>query len=249
MQQLWLAFVDNFDPLTKIVHVPTLRPAFEKALRDTSQIPKTFEALMFAIFGAAVMTLKDDECQRRFSETRRSILSRFTKATEAALSRAKFMATTSLVVLQALVIHLFSVRDMYEPRTVYTLTGIAVRIAQGIGLDRDGTVLGYSPFDTEVRRRVWWQLKSHDFRAAELCGLAKFRALEPVSAESTKYPGNINDDDLHPGMMSLDSKPSGLTDASFIAFKFEMTEFAAARIARFRHLGQLSMHVLYLRHY
>lgn len=238
MQQLWLAFVDNFDPLTKIVHVPTLRPAFEKALSDISRIPRAFEALMFAIFGAAVMTLKDGECQSRFNETRRSILSRFTKATEAALSRAKFMATTSLVVLQALVIHLFSVRDIYEPRTVYTLTGIAVRIAQGIGLDRDGTVLGYSPFDTEIRRRVWWQLKSHDFRAAELCGLAKFRSLEPFSAESTKYPGNINDADLHPSMMSLEHKSSGLTDASFVAFKFEMTEFAANRIAKFRHLGK-----------
>lgn len=73
---------------------------------------------MFAMFGAAIMTLKDDECQRRFQESRRSILSRFTTATEAALSRAKFMATTSLIVLQALVIHLFSVRDLYEPRTV-----------------------------------------------------------------------------------------------------------------------------------
>ncbi|KAH7396762.1 hypothetical protein DE146DRAFT_763878 [Phaeosphaeria sp. MPI-PUGE-AT-0046c] len=238
MQQLWLTFVENFDPLTKIVHVPTLRPAFEKALSDTSQIPRNFETLMFAIFGAAVMTLKDNECQRIFNETQRNMLSRFTTATEAALSRAKFMATTSLVVLQALVIHLFSVRDLYEPRTVYTLTGIAVRIAHGIGIDRDGITLGYSAFDTEIRRRVWWQLKSHDFRAAELCGLAKFRTLEPTSAESTKYPSNISDEDLHPSMVSLESKSRGLTDASFVAFKFEMTEFAAARIARFRHLGK-----------
>jgi hypothetical protein len=125
MHHLWEIFVENFDPLTKIVHVPTLRPAFEKAVNNTTAIPRSFEALMFAIFSAAVLTLKkDDECQQKFGQTRQSVLAKYTAATEAALARAKFMATTSLVVLQALVIHLFAVRDKYEPRAVWTLTGI-----------------------------------------------------------------------------------------------------------------------------
>jgi hypothetical protein len=123
MEQLWDVFVENFDPLTKIVHVPTLRPAFEKAVRNITTIPRNFEALMFSIFSAAVLTLKDHDCQQRFSQTRRRMLAEYTTATEAALARAKFMATTSLVVLQALVIHLFAVRDNYEPRAMWTLTG------------------------------------------------------------------------------------------------------------------------------
>jgi hypothetical protein len=237
MHQLWEAYVENFDPLTKIFHVPTLRPAVEKAIGSAKTIPKNFEALMFAIFAAAVLTLKDKDCQEQFGETRRSMLSRYTSATEAALSRAKFMSTTSVVILQALLIHLYSVRDVYEPRTVWTLTGVAVRIAQGIGLDRDGTVLGLSPFDTEIRRRIWWQLKSHDFRTAELCGLAKFRDID-TGPDSTKWPSNIGDNNLHPGMTSLETITPGLTDASFVAFKFEMTKFAATRIAGFRKLGK-----------
>jgi hypothetical protein len=235
--QLWEAFVENFDPLTKIVHIPTLRPAFEKAITSIPAIPRNFQALMFAIFGAAVMTLKEDDCQGRFNETRQSMLLRYTSATETALCLAKFMSTTSIVVLQALVIHIYVVRDTYEPRTIWTLTGVAVRIAQGIGLDRDGTILGLSPFDTEVRRRIWWQLKTHDFRAAELCGLAKFRDLA-TSPESTKWPTNINDADLYPGMTSLEAVATGLTDAAFISFKFEMTNFAASRIAALRKLGK-----------
>jgi hypothetical protein len=237
MQQLWEVFVENFDPLTKIVHVPTLRPAFQRATSNPGGISRNFEALMFAIFGAAILTLNEDDCQQMFNEPRRSILSRYTSATEAALARAKFMATTSLVVLQALVIHIFSIRDFYEPRAVWTLTGVAVRIAQSIGLDRDGTILGHSFFDTEIRRRTWWQLKSHDFRAAELCGLAKFRDMA-TGSESPKWPANINDNDLHPGMISLEVVSTGITDASFIAFKFEMTNFAASRVAAFRKLGK-----------
>jgi hypothetical protein len=237
MVQLFDDFVENVDPLTKLVHVPTLRPAFKKAASDIKTIPRGFEALMFAIFGAAVMSLKDEDCQVRFNEPRRSVLSKYACATEAALSRARFMATTSLVVLQALVLHLYSVRDIYEPRAVWTLTGVAVRIAQGMGLDRDGSVLGLSPFETEIRRRVWWQLKSHDFRTAELCGLAKFRDID-TSADSTHWPTNINDEDLHPGMSSVVAEANKLTDSVFVVFKFEMTNFAASRIAMFRKQGK-----------
>jgi hypothetical protein len=39
-------------------------------------------------------------------------------------------------------------------------------------------------------------------------------------------------------MVSLDPISIGLTDASFVAFKFEMTEFAADRVAEFRRLGK-----------
>ncbi|KAL5116389.1 hypothetical protein ACEQ8H_005737 [Pleosporales sp. CAS-2024a] len=237
MHYMWEAFVDNFDPLTKVVHVPTFRPAIEKAIASERNIPQNLQVLMFSIFGAAVLTLKDKHCQERFHETRRSMLSRYTAATEAALSRAKFMATTSLVVLQALVIHIYAVRDIYEPRAVWTLTGIAIRIAQILALDRDGSSLGLSLFDTEIRRRLWWQLKSHDFRAAELCGLAKFRDID-TGAESTKWPSNLDDKDLHPGMLSLESTKTGLTDAAFVACKFEMTQFAALRIASFRKQGK-----------
>jgi hypothetical protein len=237
MHKLWEIFEENVDPLTKIVHVPTLRPAVQKALIDTSIIPRSFDALLFAIYGAAIMSLKDKECQRRFSEPRSSLLSRYISATGKALSRAKFMETTSLVVLQALVLHLLSVRDVYAPRAVWSLTGVAVRIAQTMGLERDGTFLGLSPFETELRRRIWWQLKLHDFRTAELCGLAKFRDLD-MGVESPRWPTNLDDDQLHPGMTSLVDESDKVTDILFVAFRCEMTNFAASRVAEFRKQGK-----------
>lgn len=192
---------------------------------------------MFAIYSAAVMTLKDDECNQRFAEPRKSLLSRYISATEAALARAKFMGTTSLVVLQALVLHLFSVRDIYKPRAVWSLTGVAVRIAQVMGLERDGVILGLPPFETEMRRRIWWQLKLHDFRTAELCGLAKFRDIA-IGGESTKWPTNVNDDQLYPGMSCLVAESNNLTDVVFVVFRCELANFAAGRVAMFRRQGQ-----------
>lgn len=192
---------------------------------------------MFAIYGAAVMSLKDDECKQRLCEPRKTLLSRYISATKAALSRAKFMGTINLVVLQALVLHLLSVRDIYEPRAVWSLTGVAVRIAQGMGLERDGVFLGLPPFETEMRRRIWWLLKTHDFRTAELCGLAKFRDLD-TGAESTKWPTNVNDDQLYPGMPSFPAESKTLTDTAYVALKCEFTNFAAGRITSFRQQGK-----------
>ena len=237
IHQLWQIFIENFDPLTKVVHVPTLRPAIQKAVSNIGTIPRSFEALMFAIYGAAVMTLKEDDCKQKLCEPRKTLLSRCISATEAALSRAKFMGTTNVVVLQALVLHLHSVRDIYEPRAVWSLTGVAVRIAQGMGLERDGVFLGLPPFETEMRRRIWWVLKTHDFRTAELCGLAKFRDID-TGAESTKWPTNVNDNQLFPGMPSLPTESNTLTDMAFVALRYELTNFAAGRIASFRQQGK-----------
>ncbi|MCJ1472458.1 hypothetical protein MMC13_001106 [Lambiella insularis] len=217
---------------------PTLRPAIQRAASNIRTIPRSYEALMFAIYSAAVMSLKDDECKQRFSEPRNTLLLRYVSATKAALLRAKFMGTTSLVVLQALVFHLLSVRDIYEPRAVWSLTGVAVRIAQGMGLERDGIFLGLPPFEAEMRRRIWWLLKTHDFRTAELCGLAKFRDLE-TGGESTKWPTNVNDDQLYLGTPSLLAESNVLTDAVFVAVRHELTNFAAARIASFRQQGKI----------
>jgi hypothetical protein len=235
--QLWQIFMERIDPLTKVVHVPTLRPAIQKAASNTETIPRSFEALMLAIYAAAIMSLNDEECKQRFGEPRKTLLSRYIKATKGALVRAKFMGTTSLVVLQALVLYLLPVRDVSEPRAVWALTGVAVRIAQGMGLERDGVFLGLSPFETEMRRRIWWLLKTHDYRTAELCGLQKFRNLD-LGPDSTKRPTNVNDDQLYPGMPSLPAESETLTDVAFVAVRYELSNFAAARVAKFRRQGK-----------
>lgn len=235
--QLWQTFTENVDPLIKIIHIPTIHPAIQRAAGNVEAIPRSFEALMFAIYSAAVMSLADEECTKRLCEPRKVLLSRYVSATRKALSRAKFMGTTNLVVLQALVLHLLSVRDIYEPRAIWSLTGVAVRIAQGIGLERDGEHLGLPPFETEIRRRVWWALKSHDFRTGELCGIAKFHDLQNV-AESTKWPTSINDDQLYLGMPSISTISTGLTDISAVALKCELLNIAATRKAAFQQQGK-----------
>jgi hypothetical protein len=196
---------------------------------------------MFAIYSMAVMSLKDDECRERLCEARKTLLLRYISATEVALSRANFMGATSLIVLQALLIYILTVQYIYKPYMVWSLSGVAIRIAQRMGLDQDGVHLGLPTFETEMRRRIWWLLRLHDFRTAELCGLAKFRDMG-TDAESTKWPSNVNDDQLYPGMNSLPVETVGLTDSSFVTLRFEFTSLIVASVARFRQSGKSARH-------
>ena len=205
----------------------------QRATSDIERVPRNFEALMFAIYAAAVMSLNDDECKRRFGEPHETLLSHYTSAAKWALSRAKFMGTNSIIVLQALVLHIFSVRNIGGPRTIWTLTGAAIRIAESMGLHRDGASLGVPPFEAEIRSRIWWQLKMHDFRAAELVGLAKFRGFN--SDENTcQPPANINDNELYPGMTLPVTSSTKITDMTFLVFKTELAGFAKRNGAKFR---------------
>lgn len=104
--KLWQIFLANFNPLTKLVHQPTLQRAIEEAITEMDHIPRGLEAMMFAIYCAAILTIRDSECQAVFRESRSTLQSRYRLGVRRALTRAKFMATSDLIVLQALVIYL-----------------------------------------------------------------------------------------------------------------------------------------------
>jgi len=239
IHQLWQTFIDNVNPLTKLVHVPSLQPAIKKAIVNIEHIPRGFEALMFAIYSMAVLSLTENDCKEILGETRAILLHRYVSATKAALSRARFMSSTSIVVLQALVLHIFSIRDVYEPRAVWGLTGVAIRVAEGMGMRLDGILLGLSPFESEIRRRIWWQLRMLDFRAAELSGQAKFRDFE-LDETTPKKPANINDSDMYPAMPQAAAESTKPTEMIWCMLRFELASFAATQKARLHKLGKSS---------
>lgn len=111
---------------------------------------------------------------------------------------------------------------MYDPRTLWALSGVAVRIAQRIGLHRDGTFLRLGPFETEMRRRLWWQVIVLDGRNAELAG-AGFSI--QTKMPDTKVPLNVNDEDIYPGMTEPPKEHTGATEMMFCLLRYEFGQF------------------------
>ena len=221
----------------KVVHRPTLQQALEKAAANVEQIPAGFEALMFAIYSLAILSLTEHECKELLGTTKAVLLPHYVDCTKICLSRARFMSSTSLVVLQALVLHIFCIRDACNPRAVWNLTGVALRIAEGMGMCIDGKLLGLSPFETEIRRRIWWQLRMHDSRTAELAGQAKFRGFEEDET-TPKKPANVSDVDLYPAMPHAAPESTKPTEMMWGVLRSDLATFAQAQMAKLQRKGK-----------
>ncbi|KAI1388153.1 putative C6 transcription factor [Hypoxylon trugodes] len=215
-------YVDRVDPLIKILHIPTFWTALTNGLQHLQNIPRSLEAAIFAFYLSAITTMNEQECQSSFGIEASLAHSRYRIATRQALENARLLSTSSPMTLQAYSLFMMCVRTTYRCDTLYILSGMAVRLARKMGLHRDGTSLGLSPFETEIRRRLWWHVVHVDFRVADVLGI---KPSLDLSSGDAKIPLNIQDEDLHPDMISLPSESCGITSITLCLIRCEIMEF------------------------
>ncbi|KAJ6157419.1 hypothetical protein N7470_005011 [Penicillium chermesinum] len=216
--KLWQTFLENVNPLIKILHTPTVQPQILDAMVDHEKMSRDLEALMFSMYCISLISLTAEEVAESFGESKKNLLRRFRKGAQFAFRNTSLLRTSSFMVLQAFILYILSLRAVSDPSSVWTLSGIAMRIAQRIGIHRDGAGYGLSPFDTEIRRRVWFQLVILDATSAQSCGVASSPML-PTS--DSRPPANVNDSDLDPLMKQPPSEKDGVTDMMFCLARSE----------------------------
>ncbi|KAI1880021.1 hypothetical protein JX265_001642 [Neoarthrinium moseri] len=214
-------YIDRVDALVKIVHVPSFWSTLMNRLQHPQGLPKSLEALAFAVYFAAISSLSDKECQDIFEASRSALVSRYRIATRQALVNAEFLSTYSPNTLRAFAIFTICMRDTYRLDTLYALSGLSIRLARKMGLHRDGASLGLSPFETEMRRRLWWHLVHVDFRTADVLGT---RPSLDLSSGDAKMPWNVNDEDLQPDMTELPPERNAITSIALCLLKTELWE-------------------------
>ena len=114
-----------------------------------------------------------------------------------------------------------SVRVKDTSRLMWTLTSLAVRIAQAMGLHYENSSPSLRPFEREMRRRLWWQLCVLDSHAAE------DRATNHViyaDSFSTRLPLHINDGDLHVNSSGVIKERQSFTDMTFCLICHEIMD-------------------------
>ncbi|KAK3326605.1 fungal-specific transcription factor domain-containing protein [Apodospora peruviana] len=220
--RLWQVYLDRVNPLTKIIHVPTLQPFLAEASSGSHNVPKNIESLLFSIFLMAAVSLTTEECQMLLGYSREEALQRFSSGVRLTLMRMGFLKSHDLTTLQALVIYLISLQGRYNRHAAWILNGVVIRIAQKMGLHRDGEILGLGPFDSEMRRRLWWQIIMVDARYAMLSGLS--HSLLPRSWD-TKPPKNLNDADIHPSASEPFQDREGPTEMIFCLMTNKFAQF------------------------
>ena len=219
---LWKLYVRNVDPITKCVHLPTGLVMIQRAASNPSSMSKVTECLLFAIYHFAVISATERECMELFRQAKPTLAKIYYDAIRQALIGCSFLKTTELAILQAYALFLISVRTRYDPNTFWILTGVAVRIAQRMGLHCDGQELKMNPFDVHIRRRIFWQLLHLDGFAGQISGTG---IAINSDAWDTHQPLNINDEDVWPDMKEQPQEKKSATEMIFFLTRTEIGKF------------------------
>lgn len=232
--RLWQLFLDRVNPLGKILHVPTVQPLIVQSAADMRHMPLQHQALIFAIYTIAVVSASEDESLVMFNMSRDEALSRFMMGAKLALIRFEFLHNFDMAALQALILYLWSIPGKHDRSRAWVLSGVVVRIAQKAGYHRDGEQLNLSPFETEMRRRIWWQIFVQDSTYAMASGFGP--SLMPSNWD-TKEPLNLNDADLYPSRTEPFTAREGPTEMAFCIILHRMYKLST-KIVGISELGE-----------
>ncbi|PSR78258.1 fungal-specific transcription factor domain-domain-containing protein, partial [Coniella lustricola] len=220
---MFSAFASNVAPLLRLFHMPTLSALYRDSVLSTKPLDKNTEALVFAIYYAAVVSMPSDQCMAVTGLPHQVASARYRFAVEQAMARADLLNTHSLVLLQAVVLFLSALRSHSDSRASWSLTTVIFHLAQAMGLHRDGAVFGLSPFETEIRRRLWWHICILDSRSSDHHG---FGPLMYQASFDTRIPLHINDADLWPAMTEPPHERQEATDMTFALVRCEAIRVA-----------------------
>lgn len=107
--QLWRVFVDNVDPCSKVLHIPTDEITIYTAIDDPSSASPEVLALCCAVYFAATVALEPAEVASILGYDKYGILHQFKKGIDQAFAHSDFLEAPTVVLLQALAVYM--VRD------------------------------------------------------------------------------------------------------------------------------------------
>ncbi|KAL5086876.1 hypothetical protein Trisim1_008625 [Trichoderma cf. simile WF8] len=218
--RLWNVYVRSVDPVLKILHIPTIQSAVVATILDARSAQPSLVALTFAIYYAAVTALCHHDCDEPadLSWEKPVLLKHYQTALDRLLVTPDFMKRPDMTGLQALAIYVTCSRANELGRPVWVLNGLVIRLAQSIGLHRDGASLKLSLFESEMRLRLWWHLCVLESRASEDQG---FQPTIDITNTGLRLPLNVNDDQIYPDMTHSPAESRGWTEMSFFLIQID----------------------------
>ena len=221
--QLIAQYFTAVHPVARAVHRPTFEAQYAlfwaQIASGTEPMPSQ-QAVIFAAIFSATVSLTEDQATRRFGSSKAALIDSLRSGTEMALSKANFLRTTKTDTMQAFVMYLIPLIRAEVSRAHSALVGTAIRLAECMGLHRDGTYYNMTPIEVQVRRMIWHQLCFLDMRTCEATGP---RPQIRKDDYDTKYPLNVNDSDLMGPTLPTEDRPYW-TDMTLFRIRCECTD-------------------------
>ncbi|KAI0104832.1 hypothetical protein GGR51DRAFT_221735 [Nemania sp. FL0031] len=217
-------------PIAPCSHRPSMEAAYvtfwDEITGGYEPRPST-QAIIFATMFSGIISMSEEIAFHELGGyPKANWVASLKMGTETALSKANFLRTTRVETMQAFIIYMIPICRAEVSRAHSVLVGAAVRMAECMGLHRDGETYGLTPLETHVRRLVWHQLCFLDIRTCEAQGPKPVIRREDYD---TKLPVNCNEEELAatagaPQPESLDA----WTTNTMSLIRFEVNEMMRA---------------------
>lgn len=154
-----------------------------------------------------------------FNTNKDQLYAQYRLAAEYALARIDFLTDPDMITLQALAIYISILQHTGETRSGWVLAGVLTRAAVSMKYHHDGQQLANtSPFEIEMRNRLWWQICFIDSRSEN--GLSEFKLSEGMF--DSKTPTHTDDAKLEMEMPTLPVSMTGWTDMTIFLIHCEI---------------------------
>ncbi|KAI1039025.1 hypothetical protein LB503_007830 [Fusarium chuoi] len=214
-------YIDRFETTHRILHIPTFVTKYNSHWTDQSSTPVSFLVQMLLVTASAV-SCHPDVCIDMFShKTNHDHVIRWVEATESWVSSHSNHPPRSWDTLATHSLLLIAKRaNFLREGSFWTSTGTLVRWAMAAGYHREVIpVARISPFDREMRRRLWITIVELDLQASIERGMLPSVR---IGHFNIKPPLNVDDERLNKSMQGpLAGTPiTELTNTSFQALLY-----------------------------
>ncbi|KAF7157059.1 hypothetical protein CNMCM5623_001047 [Aspergillus felis] len=214
-------YFNSYDPATLILHGPTFQAQYNKHWEDPSQTCIVWVGMLFAMMRLAMLSYNQEGDEPpEFRGKSLDMAGTFRNLVAQCLTLADYTKPYPYLI-ETFIFHLHG--DFRQTKeadvSVWVLVGVVARLAMRMGYHRDSKVFpNISPFQGEMRRRVWAFVRQSDLLFSFQVGLPSM--IRTVDSD-TELPRNLYDDDFDENCKELPPSrpPNEPTPISYLIAK------------------------------
>lgn len=201
--RLVLAYFNAKFLAVPFIHTHQFQREYNIFWDDPTSVSFLWISILFSILSSGAMVMRSRNRNQPLGHCSESVPGNLLDTAAQCLVAGQYLAAKPLSV-EALMMYIHSrnVQKRDSDSTLWALNGLAVRLAQRQGYHRDGAQLSYyiSPFQAEMRRRVWYMAQSTDLLFSFQNGMHSAIIDECCDVD---HPMNLTDDDFDESSVSL----------------------------------------------
>ncbi|KAK9461442.1 fungal-specific transcription factor domain-containing protein [Lipomyces oligophaga] len=196
---LVIRYFDTFDPIYHIVHRPSFELEYTQYWQDPESADIVWIGMLLGMITIGLQSYRPNESPIEYRGREIRTWLSWHQAAELCLVDGKFMRKGSIAIIRTLILWIMSESRLslcgkWIDRSWVSM-GMVIRVTQSMGLHRDPKWFNISPFQSEIRRRMWSIVSSLDILYSINEGLPlTIRAGD----HDVRTPLNINDIDISP---------------------------------------------------